>query len=134
MIMTVEVLAQTDNKANEGLAKKGSTTRWPLLMINMQLSHLLMKASLKLTLGWRPRDQNQEADALTNEVFDLFDDQRRICLQYADLPLSFLHSLYKARLMQTSSRQADAVLDAAVPACGRGAQAHRCASDTSKTF
>ena len=113
-IMTVEVLAQTDNKANEGLAKKGSTTRWPLLMINMQLSHLLMKASLKLTLGWRPRDQNQEADALTNEVFDLFDDRRRICLQYSDLPLSFLHSLYKARLVQTSSRQADAVLDAAI--------------------
>ncbi|OLQ11786.1 hypothetical protein AK812_SmicGene4399 [Symbiodinium microadriaticum] len=113
-IMTVEVLAQTDNKANEGLAKKGSTTRWPLLMINMQLSHLLMKASLRLTLGWRPRDQNQEADALTNEVFDLFDDQHRISLQYADLPLSFLHSLYKARLLQTSSRQADAVLDAAI--------------------
>ena len=36
-VMTVEVLAQTDNKANEGLAKKGLTTRWPLLMVNMQV-------------------------------------------------------------------------------------------------
>ena len=112
--MTVEVVAQTDNKANEGLTKKGSTTRWPLLMVNMQLSHLLMKSSLRLNLGWRPRDQNQEADALTNEVFDLFSAQHRISLKYSDLPLSFLHSLYEARLVQTSSRQAEAVLDSAI--------------------
>ncbi|CAE7433740.1 unnamed protein product, partial [Symbiodinium sp. CCMP2456] len=67
-VITVELLAQTDNKSNEGLARRGSTTKWPLLMLNMQLSHLLMKSSLRLNLGWRPRDQNQEADALTNEA------------------------------------------------------------------
>eukprot|EP00439_Symbiodinium_sp_Y106_P062897 s1641_g9.t1 len=66
----------------------------------MQLTHVLMKASLKLNLGWRPRDENQEADALTNEIFDLFSGERRILLHYADLPLSFLHSLYEARLSQ----------------------------------
>ena len=80
----------------------------------MSNSHLLMKASLRLTLGWRPRGQNQEADAFTNEVCDLFDDQHRIPLKCSDLPLSFLHALYEAKLLQTSSRQADAVLDAVI--------------------
>ena len=101
-MITIEVLAQTDNKSNEGLSKKGTTTKWPLLMVNMQLTHLLMKASLKLNLGWRPRDQNQEADDLTNEVFDRFSQELRIPLQYTDLQLSFLHSLYEARLSQVA--------------------------------
>ena len=110
-LITIEVLAQTDNKSNEGLSKKGTTTKWPLLMVNMQLTHLLMKASLKLNLGWRPRDQNQEADDLTNEVFDRFSQELRIPLQYTDLQLSFLHSLYEARLSQVSTREAEAVRD-----------------------
>ena len=70
-----------------------------------------MKASLKLNLGWRPRDQNQEADDLTNEVFDRFSQELRIPLQYTDLQLSFLHSLYEARLSQVSTREAEAVRD-----------------------
>ena len=112
-LITIEVLAQTDNKSNEGLSKKGkgTTTKWPLLMVNMQLTHLLMKASLKLNLGWRPRDQNQEADDLTNEVFDRFSQERRIPLQYTDLQSSFLHSLHEARLSQVSTRGAEAVRD-----------------------
>ena len=112
-LITIEVLAQTDNKSNEGLSKKGTTTKWPLLMVNMQLTHLLMKASLKLNLGWRPRDQNQEADDLTNEVFGRFSQERRIPLQYTDLPLSFLHSLHEARLSQVGTREAEAVRDTA---------------------
>ena len=110
-MLTIEVLAQTDNRSNEGLSKKGSTTKWPLLMINMQLTHVLMKAGLKLNLGWRPRDENQEADALTNEIFDLFSGDLRIHLQYSELPLAFLHSLYEARLSQVNARDAEAVRD-----------------------
>ena len=116
----MEVLVvETDHKAIEGLSKKErhqevktcATTRWPLLMINVQISHLLMKASLRLNLGWRPGDRGQEADALT---IDLLEDQHRVVLQYSELPLTFLHSLYEARLLQTSSRKAEAVLDAAI--------------------
>ena len=110
-MLTIEVLAQTDNRSNEGLSKKGSTTKWPLLMINMQLTHVLMKAGLKLNLGWRPRDENQEADAPTNEIFDLFSGDLRIHLQYSELPLAFLHSLYEARLSQVNARDAEAVRD-----------------------
>ena len=45
----------TDNLANQYLSLKRSTTRWPLMMINMQLSHCLSQASLSLNLRWRPR-------------------------------------------------------------------------------
>ena len=46
----------TDNLANQFLTAKRSTTRWPLMIINMQLSHCLSLASLSLKLNWRPRD------------------------------------------------------------------------------
>ncbi|CAE7505645.1 FCPC [Symbiodinium sp. CCMP2592] len=110
-LMKVEVLAQTDNKSNEGLTRKGSTTRWPLLMVNMQLTHVLMKAGLRLNLGWRPRDENQEADDLTNEIFDRFSEELRVPVQYSELPLSFLHTLYEARRAQLSSREVDSIRD-----------------------
>ena len=113
-VLAVEVLAQTDNKSNEGLAKRGSTTKWPLLMVNMQLSHHLMRASLRLKLAWRPRDQNTEADALTNERFEGFEDSRRIQITYGDLSLELLHSLYEARLKQLNERHSEAVCDVAV--------------------
>ncbi|CAE7032383.1 unnamed protein product [Symbiodinium sp. CCMP2592] len=109
--MKVEVLAQTDNKSNEGLTRKGSTTRWPLLMVNMQLTHVLMKAGLRLNLGWRPRDENQEADDLTNEIFDRFSEELRVPVQYSELPLSFLHTLYEARRAQLSTREVDSIRD-----------------------
>ncbi|CAE6939115.1 unnamed protein product [Symbiodinium sp. CCMP2592] len=125
-LMKVEVLAQTDNKSNEGLTRKGSTTRWPLLMVNMQLTHVLMKAGLRLNLGWRPRDENQEADDLTNEIFDRFSEELRVPVQYSELPLSFLHTLYEARRAQLSSREVDSIRDTAreTPAEGRAEQLH----------
>ena len=38
----------TDNLAKQFLIAKRSTTRWPLMIINMQLSHCLSQASLSL--------------------------------------------------------------------------------------
>ena len=74
--------AGTDNQSNESLSQKRSTTRWPLMLVNMQLSVLLSAAKLQLYLVWRPRDQNSEADALTNGIFDGFDSADRIEFTY----------------------------------------------------
>ena len=60
--------AGTDNRANEALTAKRSSTRWPLMALNMQMSSMLAKARLSLRLRWRPREENTEADDLTNEV------------------------------------------------------------------
>ena len=44
----VVIPAVTDNGGNEALSRKQSTTKWPLMLVNSQLSHHLMKAMLKL--------------------------------------------------------------------------------------
>ena len=60
--------AGTDNKANESLSVKRASTKWPLILINMQLSAALAKGRLSLCLQWRPREENVEADGLTTEI------------------------------------------------------------------
>eukprot|EP00435_Cladocopium_sp_Y103_P038160 s256_g10.t1 len=93
---TMEVIfAGTDNSANESLSSKRSTTKWPLMAINMQLSSSLARARLSLALRWRPREQNIEADSLTNEDFTGFDPALRIQVNLKGLDLSVLDSLVK---------------------------------------
>ncbi len=83
--------ARTDNQSNEALSQKRATTRWPLMLINMQLSVLLSAARLQLNLVWRPRDQNSEADALTNGVFDGSSSPM------TTFPFKFLHELWETK-------------------------------------
>ena len=93
----VSLSAGTDNQANESLSIKRSSTKWPLMAINMQLSASLSKARLGLRLRWRPRDENEEADDLTNEVFGSFSESLRVPLTLQDLDLKILSLLVEAR-------------------------------------
>ena len=95
--MDILLSAGTDNSANEALSIKRSTTRWPLMAINMQLSSSLAKARLSLALKWRPREENVEADQLTNERFDGFQDHLRVRVALSDLDLTMLNSLVASR-------------------------------------
>lgn len=76
---------------------KASTTRWPLVLVNMQLSEKLMAAGVKLVLRWRPRDQNVLADKLTNEKFENVKADKRVPLTLEDLKLDWLFELWKQR-------------------------------------
>ena len=67
------------------------------MLLNMQLSVLLSAARLQLNLVWRPRDENSEADALTNGIFDGIELSDRIEVSYGDLPLDLVHDLWKAK-------------------------------------
>ena len=84
----------TDNRSNEDLMKKSATTKWPLMLVNMQLSEKLLKAGLKLKLRWVPRDENTLADELTNEIFTHVDLDKRMVVSWSDLDLSLLESLW----------------------------------------
>ena len=97
--------AVTDNRGNQFLLKKQSTTKWPLMLINMQLSHLLKKACLRLKLTWRPREENTLADQLTNEVFDSFDSRQRLSVSWNELPLSMLDNLWSTKSDFDQSRK-----------------------------
>ena len=96
-VVPVAVLAGTDNQANEALSEKRSSTAWPLMLINMQLSHHLFRASLQLTLKWRPRDENQEADDLTNGRVENFDQLLRVNSPFEQLDLGLLRELWEER-------------------------------------
>eukprot|EP00435_Cladocopium_sp_Y103_P050988 s1843_g15.t1 len=91
------IFAGTDNSANESLSVKRSTTKWPLMGINMQLSSSLAAARLTLGLRWRPREQNTEADQLTNEDYTGFSEDLRVLVSWDDLDLPILKMLLKTR-------------------------------------
>ena len=95
--LTISLAGGTDNKANDALTVKRATTKWPLMAINMQLSTALAKARLSLRLRWRPREENVEADDLTNERFSDFDLAKRITISWQDLDLKILQSLVQTR-------------------------------------
>ena len=91
------VQSGTDNRSIDFLSRKNSTTRWPLTLVNMQLSHCLMRAGVRISLAWRPRDQNTLADDLTNSRFGDVDMSKRIDVALSDLDLSLLLELWEAR-------------------------------------
>ena len=95
--VAISLLAGTDNLANDALSSKRSTTKWPLMLINMQLSSALAKARLSLSLRWRPREENVEADSLTNEVFEGFDEGSRVLIKFSDLELSLVNELWATK-------------------------------------
>eukprot|EP00435_Cladocopium_sp_Y103_P009589 s465_g2.t1 len=96
--------AGTDNLANDLLSSKRSTTRWPLLLVNMQLSASLPRARLTLDLRWRPREENVEADQLTNEIFTGFSASQRVDLKFGDLDLSLLMELWRTKTQFDEAR------------------------------
>eukprot|EP00435_Cladocopium_sp_Y103_P068509 s490_g31.t1 len=91
--LQLALVGGTDNKANEALTSKRATTRWPLMAINMMMSSLLARARLSLSLNWRPRAENVEADDLTNERFEAFEPSKRVVLGLEDLDMSLLLAL-----------------------------------------
>ena len=95
--LPLRLRAGTDNQANESLSKHKSTTKFPLMLIHMQLSLLTARARKALCLEWRPRDENELADALTNQVFKAFSASKRLHVKYADLPLDLLRVLLRTK-------------------------------------
>ena len=104
--LDVVLSAGTDNLANEALSVKRSTTRWPLMAVNMQLSSSLARARLTLALKWRPREENVEADQLTNEVYTGFDQGSQVEIALGDLDLSILDLLVATRAEFDEARNA----------------------------
>ncbi len=67
----------TDNLGNTFAVSKLMTSKSPLAVISAELAAQLRTRSMALNLGWVPRDQNEEADALTNGDFASFDVKLR---------------------------------------------------------
>ena len=82
---TVTLSALTDNLGNTHVLKKFGSSRYPLSIVAMELATQLDRRGIELDLQWVPRWQNQEADDLTNQRFDDFDEAHRIDVQFERL-------------------------------------------------
>ena len=83
----------TDNAGNSFVVTRLMTTKFPLVMILAEVAAQLRMRGVALQLGWAPREQNEEADALTNKEFGLFDPARRVAVDVAALPFLVLRDL-----------------------------------------
>ena len=82
---TVTLTALTDNLGNAHVLKKFGSSRYPLSIVAMELATQLDRRGIELDLQWVPRWQNQEADDLTNQRFDDFNEAHRIDVQFERL-------------------------------------------------
>ncbi|CAE8737766.1 unnamed protein product [Polarella glacialis] len=85
--------AGTDKRANEALSLKRSSTKLPLMLIMMQLAQMLARRRMRLQLCWRPRDENTEADDLTNDLFGAFDPNLRMEITWEIIEKELLEKL-----------------------------------------
>ena len=71
------------------------TTKYPLGVVLMELAHQMLRRRLVLRANWVPRDQNQEADDLTNLEFRHFEERRRIPVSLEDLDFGVMTELFE---------------------------------------
>ena len=87
------VAAGTDNFANEQLSRKRLSTKLPLGIMLLQHCIKCWDNGIWVDLRWRPREENKEADDLTNERFCDFQSSNRVQIRYQDLDTRILSSL-----------------------------------------
>ena len=73
-----------------------SCAKYPLYLLLMELSAQLRALHLILAVHWLPRDENEEADALTNGHFGAFSPDLRLDLKWKDLAFLVLPGMLAA--------------------------------------
>lgn len=107
----------TDNSAVEALTRKQLSTKTPLMAVMMEYFHQADLAGARCRMDWRPRDENQPADDLTNSKFDLFDKDLRVHVEWNKLQFHMLHKLITA-VQCLSTQSADSGMEGSPNASG----------------
>ena len=90
---TISLTASGDNRSNGFSLDRFASTKFPLGLILMELSHQLRTRQVELDIAWRPREENIEADALTNHDYSAFTPARRVPVVWSDLRFGVLRDL-----------------------------------------
>eukprot|EP00435_Cladocopium_sp_Y103_P027686 s1708_g6.t2 len=85
--------AFTDNMGNMHVLRRFGSSKYPLSIVAMELACQLEMAQVEMDLGWIPRNQNEEADALTNLRFEDFNSSNRIDIKFEDFKFVLLDKL-----------------------------------------
>ena len=83
----------TDNAGNTSVLSRLTTSKFPLVVILAEVAAQMKKRHMEMDLLWAPRNQNEEADALTNGEFAMFDSKLRIDIDIANLDFEVLPRL-----------------------------------------
>ena len=97
----VKISGTIDNQGNSWILSRLMCTEFPLILILGVLATQLREGNLGLQLELEPREQNGEADALTNGGLNAFDSKRRIAVGSASLDFKILPDLRKWRETST---------------------------------
>ena len=90
---SMTITGVTDNAGKFHVLGWFGASKYPLSIVVMEVACQLDRLVIELELGWVPRAQNTEADDLTNERFEAFDIERRICLDFSRLPFLVMDKL-----------------------------------------
>ena len=134
----IRVSSWTDSQVATAAAAKGLSASYPLCLVQMELSAQMESRRAILEPEWAPREVNQEADALTNEVFGQFAPDFRISATMDSLPWVIFPRLvdesrnFYAELIAESSRTGGAGVPAGSerPALSAPRRPHRLSGRT----
>ena len=84
------IAGTTDNLGNTSAVSKMMSSKFPLVVIIAELFEQLRQRGFDLNLQWAPRDENAEADALTNGDFGEFAEDKRITTPLEDINFAVL--------------------------------------------
>eukprot|EP00438_Fugacium_kawagutii_P021260 Skav214659 [mRNA] locus=scaffold1706:67894:68805:- [translate_table: standard] len=87
------VTGSTDNLGNMHVLRHFMSCKFPLSVVVMELAMWLKRFNMELDLGWIPRGQNVEADALTNLEFEGFSPALRIEVDFEKIEFLVLNTL-----------------------------------------
>ena len=82
----IRLTGATDNSGTPFAVSRLMTSKFPMIVVLTELAEQLRARGLSLSLNWTPRDQNEEADDLTNGRFGRFDLQKRINVELSKIP------------------------------------------------
>ena len=82
---SITLSGTTDNLGNTFSVAKLMSSKFPAVVILAELAEQLRSRDMERDLAWAPRDQNEEADALTNLHFSEFDPALRVVVDPADI-------------------------------------------------
>jgi hypothetical protein len=90
---TIVVTGTTDNGGNSFAVAKLMTVKFPLCAILMEIAAILHQRNQDLDLTWAPREQNVEADELSNGDYKRFRPELRIEVRLEELQFIVLPEL-----------------------------------------
>jgi len=91
----IKLTGATDNSGTPFAVSRLMTSKFPMIVILTELAEQLRTKGLNLSLSWTPRDQNEEADDLTNGRFGRFDLRKRMHVELDQIPWLILPEMLR---------------------------------------